>query len=221
MTLEPIEIDFESVAIPMEIEDFLGNVANDVEEHRVDTAKTFQGFVPSNYRSVYQCLKAIVDQRLLSGERFCEWGSGIGVVSSLAAMLGPESYGIEYQRDLCAVAEKISDEYEIPVDIINGSFIPTDSEKLVEAAFAEYDGELSLLTEPGDAYEEIDLAVSDFDLIFSYPWPNDFELICKLFECNASVGALLLVFDTQDGMSLFRKVEAKKKSEGNPSLVRH
>ena len=45
-------------------------------------------FVPSDYDMAWRCLNA------LPRGRFCEWGSGFGIVTGLAEMLGFESYGI-------------------------------------------------------------------------------------------------------------------------------
>jgi len=45
------------------------------------------GFVPSDFVTVYHSLRAITEVNLASGTSFCEWGSGFGVVASLAALL--------------------------------------------------------------------------------------------------------------------------------------
>ncbi len=205
MTLNCVDFDYKSVTTPNEIVEFLRTVDDLVEQNRVDTSKTFQGFVPSDYRAIYRCLKALFDSRMLTGERFCEWGSGINVVASLAAMIGYESYGIEYDSNLCAVAEGIAEELDISVELVNGSFIPEGVEDLVYDAFVTYDGELALHTDPDCAYDEMDYAVNDFDLIFAYPWPNDAELTHEIFDRCAASGAMLLAYHDVESISLFRK----------------
>lgn len=206
MTLKTIERNFESEAIPAEVVEFLRAVANVVEQHRVNTSRTFRGFVPSDYDLAYRCLKVVYDSNLLCGDRFCEWGSGVGVVASLASMIGYEAFGIEYNPTLCTVADQIREEFGLSVELVEGSFIPDGVEDLIDDAFATYDGELALHTEPDRVYDELGYAIDDFDLIFAYPWPNDLELTIEIFDRCAAEGALLAYYDGKDSIGLFRKV---------------
>ena len=205
MTLAQIELDFESVAIPRDIRQFLRAVDHRVEKHRVNTATSFRGFVPSDYTSVYRCLKAVYDSNLLCGDRFCEWGSGIGVVASMASAIGYEAYGIECNHELCLVAEELSEEFELGATLINGSFVPPGVEDLIDHAFTSNEGDVALYMESDDAYDEMALEVNDFDLIFVYPWPNDVELTHRIFDRCAASGALLLAYYEHNSISLFRK----------------
>ncbi len=205
MTLNRIEFDYESVTTPSEIVLFLEAVDDLVEQHRVNTAIRFRGFVPSDYVAIYRCLKAVYDSHLLCGDRFCEWGSGVSVAASLAAMIGYESYGIEYDRKLCTVAEGIREDFDVPVELVNGSFIPEGVDDLINEAFAIQDGELALHTDSDRAYEEMGYAINDFDLIFSYPWPNDIELTHEIFDRCAAQGAMLLAYYDENSIILYRK----------------
>ena len=56
MTLNRIDFDYESVTTPCEIVAFLEAVDDLVEQHRVNTATRFRGFVPSDYVAIYRCL---------------------------------------------------------------------------------------------------------------------------------------------------------------------
>jgi len=205
MTLNCVDFDYETVTIPDEIVEFLRSVDDLVEQHRVDTSTNYQGFVPSDYHATYRCLKAVFDSRLLTGERFCEWGSGVSVVASLAAMIGYESYGIEYDSNLCAVAEGICEDFDVPVKVVHGSFIPKGVEELIIDAYATNDGELALHTDSDHTYEEMDYGINDFDLIFAYPWPNDVELTHELFDRCAAPGAMLLAYYDAGTIALYRK----------------
>lgn len=205
MTLTQIELNYESVVVSQDIRRFLRAVDDRVEKHRVNTATSFRGFVPSDYTAVYRCLKAIYDSNLLCGDRFCEWGSGIGVVASMAAMIGYEAYGIEYNHELCSVAEELCEELEIAATLVNGSFVPSGVEDLIDHAFTANEGDVALHMEADHAYDEIDLEVNDFDMIFVYPWPNDVELTHRIFERCAAQGALLLAYYEHNSISLFRK----------------
>ncbi len=205
MTLKSIEFDYQSIAIPDEIVAYLHAVDALVQRHRINTAMKFRGFVPSDYAAIYRCLRAVFDSQLLCGDRFCEWGSGIGVVASLAAMIGYESCGIEYDAELSAVAAGICDEFDVPVELVNGSFIPAGVEDLIDNAFAAQDGELALHTAADLAYDDLGCDVGDFDLIFAFPWPNDVELTHAIFDRCAAQGALLLLYYDVDSIDLYRK----------------
>ena len=205
MTLNRIDFDYATVTTPDDIVEFLRAIDPFVEQHRVNTSTKFRGFVPSDYRAIYSCLRAIYDSHLLCGDRFCEWGSGVGVVASLAAMVGYESYGIEYDATLCMVAEAIREDFDLPVQLVNGSFVPDGVQDLIEEAFVTHDGELSLHTHPDHAYVEIGCTVKDFDVIFAYPWPNDVELTHEIFDRCAAQGAMLLANYGDCSITLYRK----------------
>ncbi|MEM9658388.1 MAG: hypothetical protein AAF961_08510, partial [Planctomycetota bacterium] len=146
MTLVHVEFEYESVSLPSEVIAFLQGIDHVVERHRVDAGTNYRGFVPSDYATVYQCLKTVHDSQLLRGERFGEWGSGVSVVAALAAMMGYESFAFEYNSELCVVAEEICEDFDLPVSVVNGSFIPDGMEELVDQAFAAQNGEMALHT---------------------------------------------------------------------------
>lgn len=203
-----IEIPLEPVprTLPVRLTRFLGEA-----ERRIDdlahprVTSSYRGFVPSDYVAVYHALRTIEEMRLTCGDRFCEWGSGLGVVASMAAMLGYESYGIEAARQLCEAAENLAEDFDIDVRFVHGSFVPPGSDTLIDRAFAAEGGSLSMETSADDAYEELGLEVADFDLVFVYPWPSDEELTLELFEQHAADGGLLLMYSEPEGTRLYRR----------------
>ena len=92
----PIECDV--VALPARARRFL----NEAERRILDFQQSAKipGFVPSDFERVYAVLQTISEQSLAAGPRFCEWGSGFGVVAGFAAMLGFETFGIEIELEL-------------------------------------------------------------------------------------------------------------------------
>jgi protein-L-isoaspartate O-methyltransferase len=84
---------------------------------------TWFDFVPSDYDVVYTLLSA------LARARFCEWGSGVGIVTGLAEMLGYTALGIEIHEPLVKASRDL---------------------------FAEFG--LQARTEVGDYFERTDLA---------------------------------------------------------------
>lgn len=205
MALKPIDLIAGDEPVPDSITQFLDETERYVERHRVNTSTSYRGFVPSDYRLVYQYLAAIYHSSLLTGERFCEWGSGVGVVCSLASLVGFESFGIEFNDSLVEVAEDLRDQHSLSVELISGSYVPPGSERAIDAAFSESEGELSLHIESDRTYDELGYDVADFDLIFCFPWPNDVDVTFELFDQSAASGALLLIYFSTESVGLFRK----------------
>jgi len=159
-------------------------------------------FVPSDFELVHFALCEIHASNLATGRRFIEWGSGIGVVTCLAACVGFDAAGIEIEPKLIAIAKKIADEHEIAADFVCGSFIPDGVVPRVDWT----DGVAWLSTTGIDGHKELELDPDDFDVVFAYPWPGEEQVIFDLFADTASVGALLLTYHGIDGVKLQRKV---------------
>lgn len=206
MPLTDIDLPFDPIDVPDNVAEFLREADHRSREFVSRTPMAFRGFVPSDYVSVYHALRAVVEADVACGHLFCEWGSGLGVVASLAALIGFDACGIEIDRDLFDASLELAEDFGIPVEFINGSFISQGADDLVDRAFADCDGGLSLEPHADHAYDELGLEVGDFDVVFSFPWPNDEELTAALFERFAAHGALLLTHGDPDFMRLRRKV---------------
>ncbi len=164
------------------------------------------GFVPSDFVTVYHSLRAITETNLAPRTSLCDWGSGFGVVASLAAMLGYKACGIEIERGLVDASRGLADDFGLPVEFVHGSFVPPGAEADVEEACADNNAESFLLvTDADDAYDELGLDPDDFDVVFAYPWPGEECLIESLFEKYAAEEALLLMYDQFDSVRLRRK----------------
>lgn len=181
-------------------------------ERRIDrfqTAARVPAFVPCDYATAYTVLRALVDGALTRGSRFCEWGCGFGVVVDLAAMLEFDACGIEIEGTLVDEARRLAEDYDLPVEFVHGSFVPPGAEDRVHRS-----GTYSWLTTEGDqAYEELDLEISDMDVIFAYPWPDEEAVVYDLFEHYAGVGAVLATYHGSSEFRLRRKVSDRRKGE--------
>jgi hypothetical protein len=169
-------------------------------------------FVPSNFERVYGALQAIADGNLATGERFCEWGSGIGANVNLATMLGFIAGGIEIEPLLVAAARQMAEDYNLDSEFIHGSFVPDESDECLD------DGEVFswLSNRRGQTPDDFGFGPADVDLFFCYPWTDEENLIPALIERHAGVGALLLTYHGGDDMRLRRKVSdpaTRKKSK--------
>ncbi len=179
----------------------------DARIERFQTECRVPAFVPCDYETAFAVLHAISEGALARGRRFCEWGSGFGVVVGLAALLEFDACGIEIEGSLVEEARKLADDFDLPVEFVQGSFVPRGAEDRVYSA-----GTYSWLTTEGDyAYDDLELDVSDLDVVFAYPWPDEEAVVCDLFERYAGVGALLATYHGGVEFRLKRKVSGKKR----------
>ena len=202
MPLVPVDVRSVHAALPEEVEALIADanerIARFMHDRRDDP---IAAFIPSDFPLVYRTLETIRDDRLAPGDRFCEWGSGFGVVAALAAQLGYESHAIEIEGDLVDEAMALSEEHELDVEHLHGSFIPRTAQRVVED-----DDALTALTPGGpDALEAIGLAMDDFDVVFAFPWPGEQHVFERLFDAVAADGALLVTFHGVDGMIVQRR----------------
>lgn len=212
MPLVDIEIPNDDSALPDDVAEFLREADLRIGQFIDNSPIRVTGFVPSDFVTVYHALRAITEANLAPGISFCEWGSGFGVVASLAAMLGLDACGMEIDRGLVDASRSLAENFGLPVDFVHGSFIPSGAEVYAEEAYAENDADLFLLdTVAGDAYDELGLDPDDFDVVFAYPWPGEENLITDLFEKYAAEEALLLVYNQFDSVRLQRKVSEKSR----------
>ncbi len=77
-------------------------------------------FVPSNYQMVYAVL------RTMPRESFCEWGSGIGIVTGLADMLDFDACGIEINKQMAAASRKLLADFRLYPAIKTGDYFKID-----------------------------------------------------------------------------------------------
>lgn len=158
-------------------------------------------FVASDYELVYQTLDWIREQGLMQGNRFLEWGSGFAVVSALAAQLGLDAVGIEAEPTLYRHGQQTIRDWNQPVELVLGNFLPMGVEGLAA------DPTLPSLGHPvASAYDEIGLEIDDFSLVFAYPWPGEEDFLADVFLRYGAEGALLLQFCGPYDLRLWRRV---------------
>ena len=201
MALADVHISTSREPIPDAVASFLVEARSRVEafldENRVPA------FVACDFEPVYEALRAIRAANLAPGNVFCEWGSGFGVVASLAWNLGFEAYGIEIQEMLVEHARQLAEDFDHSVGFVCGSFVPSGAEGIVEQAVQS--DVFWLNTETDDAYDDLEMEPDDFDIVFAYPWPGEDDVITSLFDHCAAQGALLLTYSYLDGVNVYRK----------------
>lgn len=205
MPLRDLVLDVSSGGVPADAARFIREA-----EERIDRFQSecrVPAFVPCDYAAAFGVLRELADGGHVRGYRFCEWGSGFGVVVGLAAMLDFDATGIEIEPLLVAEARKLAEDFDLPVEFVQGSFVPRGAEDRVHSR-----GTYSWLTTEGDyAYDDLDLEVSDLDVVFAYPWPDEEAVVCDLFDRYAGTGAVLATYHGSGEFRLKRKVGRKKR----------
>lgn len=201
MALADVHISSSDEPIPDAITAYLAEARSRVEEFLDENR--IPAFVACDFEPVYAAIRTIRSANLAPGNVFCEWGSGFGVVASLAASVGFESYGIEIEAPLVQHARRLAADFSHSVGFVCGSFVPNGAEEIVER-FVQSDV-FWLKTEADDGYDDLEMDPDDIDVVFAYPWPGEDEVIINLFDHCAASGALLLTYSYLEGVNVYRK----------------
>jgi hypothetical protein len=203
MRLVEVDLTLSDVAVPANVARLLADAKRRVDQLEEETRAAIPAFVPSDFELAYRALYGIKTARLATGQRFVEWGSGIGAVTCLAVLAGFDAVGIEIEPTLVAIAEELASGHHIDTQFACGSFVPEGAEPHLD-----WTGGVTWLSTGGpDGYAELELDPDDFDVVFAYPWPGEEQVIFDLFHDCAAVGALLLTYHGQEGLRLNRKVK--------------
>jgi len=153
-------------------------------------------FIPCDHHAVHEQLAQLRSRALT----FCELGSGAGIVTIMADLLGFEAYGAELEPWLVERSIEIAERMESAAQFAEGTFVPADYQDEIENLSSEF------LTPTGGAHalEEFGLELSDFDLLFAYPWPGDEVWLDELVRRHAREDALLMTYDVCEGFRIVR-----------------
>jgi len=157
-------------------------------------------FVGSELLTVDRALSRIRAEGLARGPVFCEWGSGLGGACGVAALHGFTSLGIEIRREFVDAARALAEQLSLSMVFAEGTFLLPGDEDLI--------GTSTLHTErtfDSRAWDEMDLAPADCDVVFAYPWPGEEAIVDGAFARHASPKALLMTFHGFDRVLVQRK----------------
>lgn len=156
-------------------------------------------FIPCDYSDAYEALRGLVGR----AHSFVELGSGSGVVTILADLLGLEACGIEAEPWLVERSRQIAEEFDSGAVFAEGTFVPLEYEEEIINLSDE-----SLTPMIGaDGFEELGIELSEFDLVFAYPWPGDEEWLFELIRRYARNDVLLLTYGNRDGFHVLEGAE--------------
>jgi hypothetical protein len=157
---------------------------------------SFHGYVSADFRAVYESLNVLQGH----ADTFLEWGSGLGVVSIMASRMGFQSYGIEAEGELVEYSRVLARAYQSDAKFAAGNFMPNTFD--CDATRGDKVSRSVVGTASG--YEELDMDLRDFDLVYAYPWPEERPLYENIMKGFGRPGSLLLSYDAQQGIDLIR-----------------
>ena len=210
MSLHELNVDATDIPIP----DAHGKVIEIVDQ-RIDAylardiKKRAPRYVPSNAEEAYQALVWIRENNVAEGNRFCEWGSGFGMITLLAALAGFDATGIEIVESLCKEATRLADELQIPARFLNDDFVPEGFEYASDGT-----GEAGALTSssllPSQEQDRATffdpiIPMDELDVIYCYPWPGEAGMMEDLFDATAAEGTLLVTYCETDRIRVREK----------------
>lgn len=159
-----------------------------------ENTPAFERYVSADYEAVFHSLLDLQGRMAT----FVEWGSGLGVVAIMASRMGFEAYGIEAEPELVDHSKRLAMKYGPQTRFAQGSFIPDE----YELSPAAGDDVMRTIIDLPSGYEDLDMRLRDFDLIYSYPWPDENTLCQNILRQCARHDASFLSYAASEGMSL-------------------
>src|SRR5262245_56152036 len=224
MAIEEIETEGPEARVSDNVARLIETCSRGWERFFADHADQAPRFVPSVPERVFAVLEEVTTRCLPPTRVFCEWGSGFGMATCLAALLGYEAYGLEIDEELVRLSRVIARRLGISVTMLCTSLLPAGY-----AASVGSDG--MALVMPASVsdhnakargplrYDGMEIAIADIGLFFAYPWPEERELMRQLFEAVARAGSILVVYHTDTDIRVFRKVEDEVELEDTRAYV--
>ena len=180
MQLTPIPLELPDEDLPHPVDAFLREAEQRTSD-MLDDGRGGNDFIPCDGMTIYLAMQALQKIQNPTGKRFCEWGSGMGMATGLAALLGWEATGIEIEPVLVKASRQLLQDFDLPATIHHGSYDPD--------------------TPPGLPNG---IKRNAFDLVFVYAWPGQEENLMRVFEQHAAPGALFLIYHGIEDIRLYQ-----------------
>jgi hypothetical protein len=125
MTIEEIEMEVPEAKVSDQVARLIETCSRGWERFFVNNDDhQAPRFVPSVPEIVFSALEEVTKRKLPPNRVFCEWGSGFGTATCMAALLGYQAYGIEIEEELVRSSRAIARRLGIPVEILCTSMFP-------------------------------------------------------------------------------------------------
>ena len=180
-----------SSAIPGTLREKLDALYEDGYEHfqRFDLEvrrRSFHPFVPADFPDVERIIAPLAQP----GRRFLEWGSGMGVITIMADLLGFDACGIELDGALVDTARELAKRYDSKARFAAASFFP-EGYRYRDPDGGDRTGTLG--TGPS-GYLALGRPLEDFDVVFGYPWHGEEPVMRDVFKQYGSPDATLIIY---------------------------
>ncbi len=179
---------------PPDVQALIADADATHERYEREREAGFDVFITSDPLAAWSALARLPEHRGL----FLEWGSGMGLITLMAARLGFDAYGIELRRELVQVARALGRRHALDATFVEGSFFPGGFEEDPELL----DVDLIHTADGADAYDALGIPLTEFDVIYAFPWPGEEELFLDLFRRGAGAHARLIMNRGRDGISV-------------------
>ena len=214
MAIEELALGFEYQPLPVKVSAYLTEANRRIDRlFASGRNKRMPRFIPSDAIAIYNALDFITREDFPLGRVYCEWGSGYGIGSCFAALLGYEAYGVEIEPELAKASVELADDFDINIQIINDDYMPEGFECGKGIGGAELVRPEQQTFGYGNfdevaRYEGMDHGLDEVDLFFIYPWPGEQEFVQEFFHAVAGDGAILLAYYGENDLSAYRKTAA-------------
>jgi len=209
VSLEQLTLHLKPKKIPSDIAGLLTEAnqrCDDFFDAGLD--RRYPRYLPSNPEAVYAAIAHLKEAHLTRGKVFCEWGSGLGIATCMASLIGYEAYGIEIEEELAKRSTQLAHDLKIPVEILCTSYLPEGYEecegvggKDLLPPEATTSGGVNIDTTP--LYDGLD--PGEVDLFFVYPWPGQEEFMMDLFQAVSTEDAILLIYHADGEPTAYRR----------------
>lgn len=213
MAIEAIQIEPAEASISHEVARLIDACSRGWERFFADhDDHQAPGFVPSVPEIVFSVLAAVTQLNLPPNRVFCEWGSGFGTATCMAALLGYEAYGIEIEEELVRLSRALARRLRISVEIICTSMFPEGYGSSLGVGRATWMTPTSRrhLGDTGRRtlrYDGMAIDIAEIGLFFAYPWAEEQEVIRELFDAVAGEGAILIAYHSAREIGVYRKLQ--------------
>jgi len=152
-------------------------------------------FVPADYGKVLGTLLELRGE----GTSFREWGSGNGVITIMAVLLGYVACGIELEPGLVDEARSLAARFGSAARFAAGSFLPTGYEYRDPTG----DRRTGTIGVGQSGYLLLGTPLEDFDFVYGYPWGGEESVMHDVMKKYGGPRARLLMHGST-GIQIYR-----------------
>ena len=149
----------------------------------------------------YGCVRSTLMSLREPGRLFLEWGSATGVITIMADLMGFDSCGIELDASLVQVARSLAARSGSKARFAAGSFIPMGWEWRPRVG----DGRMGTIGEGPSGYIQLGRPLSDFSVVYAFPWTGEEPMMIDLMRCHGHEDALLILHAAEWGVRIYRR----------------